>query len=90
MESLAIPIEKVRSFTREDFNRMRDQGILPRHTELLAGVLVDKVAISPKHAYTFLDSEIGSVSIFQLTFAFDKKIPLALAIPNQSPISVLC
>ncbi len=78
MESLAIPIEKVRSFTREDFNRMRDQGILPRHTELLAGVLVDKVAISPKHAYT----------ISRLRNRISQYLPINFCIRQENPISI--
>ncbi len=78
MESLAIPIEKVRSFTREDFNRMRDQGTLPRHTELLAGVLVDKVAFSPKHAYT----------VSRLRNRISEFLPINFCIRQENPISI--
>jgi Uma2 family endonuclease len=51
MATLTIPIEMVRRFSREDYYRMRDQGLLSRHTELIEGVLVDKMTISPRHIY---------------------------------------
>jgi hypothetical protein len=51
MTALAIPIEMVKRFSLEDYYRMRDQGLLSRHTELIEGVVVDKMTISPKHAF---------------------------------------
>lgn len=51
MTALAIPIEMVKRFSLEDYYRMRDQGLLSRHIELIEGVLVNKMTISPKHIY---------------------------------------
>jgi len=65
MTALAIPLEMVRRFSREDFYWMRDQGLLTRHTELLEGVLVEKMTISPRHRHILhkLRSSLESMRI---------------------------
>ncbi|MCC5813582.1 MAG: Uma2 family endonuclease [Leptospira sp.] len=78
MASLAIPIEMVRRFSREDYYRMRDQGLLSRRTELIEGVLVDKITISPKHSYI----------VTQLRAWLSENLPQAFLIREEKPISI--
>lgn len=47
----AISIDMVTRFSIEDYHRLRDLGLLSRHTELIEGVLIDKMTISPLHSY---------------------------------------
>jgi Uma2 family endonuclease len=78
MATLTIPIEMVRRFSREDYYRMRDQGLLSRHTELIEGVLVDKMTISPRHRHV----------IHILRSWLESKIHREFCIMQESPISI--
>jgi len=44
-----IPQEYIKKFTKEDYYALHKEGRLSRHTELLEGVLIEKMTISPKH-----------------------------------------
>lgn len=61
----AISIDMVTRFSIEDYHRLRDLGLLSRHTELIEGVLIDKMTISPQHRYivhnlrSWLESELS-------------------------------
>jgi Uma2 family endonuclease len=47
----AIPQEFIKKFTKEDYYALHREGRLSRHTELLEGVLIEKMTISPKHSF---------------------------------------
>jgi hypothetical protein len=45
----AIPQEYIKKFTKDDYYALHKEGRLSRHTELLDGVLIEHMTISPKH-----------------------------------------
>ena len=78
MTANVIPIEMVKRFSIEDYYIMRDRGLLSRHTELIDGILVDKMTISPKHNYI--------VSKFRSWI--DSLLLQGMVVRQESPVSI--
>lgn len=84
MAVLPIPIEMVKRFSIEDYYRMRDHGLLSRHTELLDGVLVDRMTVSPKHTYivSYLMNLLREILPKDLIFSKENPITIGNSEPE--------
>ena len=73
----AIPLEYIKKFTKEDYYALQKEGRLSRHTELLDGVLIEHMTISPKHS--FIVSKLHEI--------LSQVLPKKFIIREDKPIS---
>ncbi|MCX7997682.1 MAG: Uma2 family endonuclease [Leptospiraceae bacterium] len=78
MSELTIPLESLKRFSREEYHKLRDLGLLARHTELIEGVLIEKMTISPKHRHV----------IHKLRVILENLLPPSYFIFQESPLSI--
>ncbi len=68
----------LKRFSLVDYHRLRDLGLLSRHSELLYGVIVEKMTISPKHRHI----------LHQLRRLLDSLLPSSLLVFQESPLAL--
>lgn len=71
-------MDLVKRFTTEEYHRLRDLGLLSRHTELIEGVLIDKMTISPRHSFI----------VSSLREYLSKELPVQFFVREEKPISI--
>jgi len=79
----AIPQEYIKKFTKEDYYALHKEGRLSRHTELLEGVLIEKMTISPKHS--FIVSKLHEILSSTLTKRYIIREEKPLSTPTSEP-----
>ena len=79
----AIPQEYIKRFTKEDYYALHREGRLSRHTELLEGVLIEKMTISPKHS--FIVSKFHEILSLILPKKFIIREEKPLSTPTSEP-----
>ena len=79
----AIPQEYIKKFTKEDYYALHKEGRLSRHTELLEGVLIEKMTISPKHS--FIVSKLHEILSLTLLKKYIIREEKPLSTPTSEP-----
>jgi Uma2 family endonuclease len=79
----AIPQEYIKKFTKEDYYALHKEGRLSRHTELLEGVLIEKMTISPKHS--FIVSKLHEILSSTLTKRYIIREEKPISTPTSEP-----
>ncbi|NBU99086.1 MAG: Uma2 family endonuclease [Spirochaetia bacterium] len=79
----AIPQEYIKKFTKEDYYALHKEGRLSRHTELLEGVLIEKMTISPKHS--FIVSKLHEILSSTLLKRYIIREEKPLSTPTSEP-----
>lgn len=88
MPELSIPLESLKRFSREEYHKLRDLGLLARHTELIEGVLIEKMTISPRHTYVI--SRLRNILSQVLSKIYTIREEKPLSIGNSEPEPDLC
>ena len=73
----AIPQEYIKKFTKDDYYALHKEGRLSRHTELLDGVLIEHMTISPKHRQI----------VYRLRRILENILPATKLVLQESPLS---
>ena len=79
----SIPQEYIKKFTKEDYYALHKEGRLSRHTELLEGVLIEKMTISPKHS--FIVSKLHEILSSTLLKRYIIREEKPLSTPTSEP-----
>ena len=81
----AIPQEYIKKFTKEDYYALHKEGRLSRHTELLEGVLIEKMTISPKHSFIVSKLHEMLSSTLPKTYIIREEKPLSTPTSEPEP-----
>jgi Uma2 family endonuclease len=73
-----IPLESVKRFSLDEYHRLGQSGVLPRHTELLEGILVNKMTLSPRHR----------LIVNKFRHILEKLLPPSFVILQEGPLTI--
>ncbi len=73
-----IPLESVKRFSLEEYHRLGQSGVLPRDTELLEGILVNKMTLSPRHRLV----------VNKFRHILEKLLPASFVILQEGPLTI--